>query len=90
MGVAVTPKCKDSVYWKNKAREEFGGFDHEVFYHHTLFVGYNITNTLYNTIKAGKGLWGLATIKSFTNALPTTLENVPSQAYTGMSQEPFD
>ena len=38
---------------------EFGGIDHEFFHHHTLFVGYNVINTLYNTIKEGGGSGGL-------------------------------
>ena len=54
--MAATLKCKESAYWKNKEREEFGVFDHEVFYRHALFVGYNVTNTLCNAIKAGKGI----------------------------------
>ena len=78
MGVVATPKYKENVYWKSKEREEFGGFDHEFFYHNALFVGYNVTNILYKTIKAGKGVWGLAPIKDFTNVLPTTLESAPS------------
>ena len=53
MGVAATPKCKENAYWKNKEREEFGGFVHEFFYHHALFVGYNVTNTLYKGRKRG-------------------------------------
>ena len=88
-GLAATPKCKENAYWKNKEREEFGGFDHKFFHHHALFVGYIITNTLYNTIKAGIGVWGLAPRKQVTNALSTTMENALSQAYTGMSEEPF-
>ena len=86
MGVAATPKCKENAYWKNKEREELGGFDHEFFYHHALFVGYNVTNALYNTIKEGMGVWGLAPRKIITNVLPTTVENAPSQAYTVMSE----
>ena len=58
MGVEATPKCKENAYWKNKEREEFGGFDQEFFYHHAFFVAWNVTNTLYNTIKAGEGVWG--------------------------------
>ena len=54
--MAATPKCIESAYWKNKEIEEFEGFDHEFFNHHAFFVGYNVTNTLYNTIKAGKGV----------------------------------
>ena len=54
-----TPKYKENASWKSKEREEFGGFDHEFFYHNALFVGYNVTNTLYKTIKAGKGVWSL-------------------------------
>ena len=46
MGVAVTPTCKEITYWKNKERDEFGGFGHEFFYYHALFVGNNVTNTL--------------------------------------------
>ena len=52
--MAATPKCKENAYWKNKEREELGGFDHEFFYHHALFVGYNVTNALYSSIKE----WG--------------------------------
>ena len=80
MGVAVTPKFKESAFWKDNEREEFGSFDHEVFYHHALYVGYNVTNTLYATIQAVKGVWGLVPRKMFTNAFPSTLENAPSQA----------
>ena len=46
LGVAATAKCKESAHWKNKEREEFGGFDHEYFYHHTLLAGYNVPSTL--------------------------------------------
>ena len=74
---------------RNKEKEEHGGFGHKFFHHHALFVGYKVTNTLYNAIKAGIGIWGLAPRKQFTNALSTTLETAPSRAYTGMSEEPF-
>ena len=57
MGVAATPKCKESAYWKNKESEEFGGFDYEFFYQHARFIDYNVTNTLHNNIEAGKGIW---------------------------------
>ena len=40
-------------------RKVFGGFDHEVFYHNALFIGYNVTNTIYNTTKAGRRSGGL-------------------------------
>ena len=79
MGVAVTPKCKESAYWMNKEREEFRGFNHEFSFHHALYVGYNVTNTLFNTIKIGKGVWGLAP-ENFTNVLPSMLENPSLQA----------
>ena len=69
--------------------EEFGGFDHEFFYHHALFVGYNVTNTIYNTIKAGKRVWGLAPKKSFTNALPTTLESAFRKVIQGCQKNPL-
>ena len=36
--MTATPKCKESAYWKNKEKEEFGDFDHEFFYHHDLFI----------------------------------------------------
>ena len=90
ISVTATSKCKENAYWKNKEREESGSFDHEFFCHHALFVGYNVTNTLYNTIiVVGKGVWGYAPRHFFINVLPSTLENAPSQAYTGMSEEPF-
>ena len=59
MDVAATPKCKEGAYWKHKEREKFIGFDHEIFYHHAFYVGYNVTNIIYNIIKAGKGFGGL-------------------------------
>ena len=62
--MAATPKSKESAYWKNKEREELGGFDHEFFYHHTLFVGYNVTNVLYSARNAGEGIRGLAPRKA--------------------------
>ena len=71
-----------------RTRKAFRGFDHKFFYNHALFVGYNVTNTLYTTIETGKGIRGLAPRSSFTNVLPTTVENAHSQAYTGMSDEP--
>ena len=51
-GVAAIPKWKESAYWKSKEKV-FKGFDHEFFHHPALYVGYNVTNTFYNTIKAG-------------------------------------
>ena len=84
--MAATPKCKESAYWKNKEREEFGGFDHEFFYHHAFFVSYYVTNTLYKTTKAEKGVWGVPPQKVLH---PITLENAASQAYTGMSEKPL-
>ena len=39
--------------------------------------------------KGGKEAWGLAPRKISINVLPTTLENAPSQAYRGVSEEPF-
>ena len=63
--MAATPKYKESAYWKNKKRDEFGYFDHEFFYNHALFVGCNVTNTLYNTITAGKGILGACHQKNF-------------------------
>ena len=54
MGVAATPKSNESAFWKDKEREEFGGFNKEFLYHHALFIGHNITNTFYTTIKAVK------------------------------------
>ena len=90
IGVTVTSKCKESVYCKNKEREELGGFDHKFSSHHNApFIGYIVTNTLYNTIKAVKGVWGLAPRKILTNVLLTRLEKAPLYAYTGMSEEPF-
>ena len=71
--MAVTPKRRD----------------HEFFYHHALFFGYDAINTLYNTTKAGKGVWVLDPRKILETVLPTTLENIPLLAYTGMSEEPF-
>ena len=65
MDVAATPKCKESAYGKNKERDEFWGFDDEFFYRHALFLGYDETYTLCNTIKEGKGVWGLASRKLF-------------------------
>ena len=50
MGARATPKCKESAYWKQKEREEFGGYDHEISYHHALSVGHNATNAFLNTI----------------------------------------
>ena len=84
MGVASTPKCKENAYSKSKEREEFGRFDHEFCYQHALVVGSNVTNTVYNTIKArnrsaGKG----------RKTLPKTLTGARLQAYTGMSEEPI-
>ena len=38
IGVAATPKCKESSYWKHKGKVEFGGLDHEFFYHHAFYV----------------------------------------------------
>ena len=55
VGVAATPKCKENAYWKKKKREDFGDFDHEFFYQHALFVGHNVTCTLYDTIKEKRG-----------------------------------
>ena len=49
---------KKVLFWKDKESTS-GGFDHEFHYHHALYVGYNVTNTLYATIKAVKGVWGL-------------------------------
>ena len=55
MVVAATHKCKENAVWKDKEREEFGGFDDEFFYYHALYVGYNVPNTLYTTIKTVQG-----------------------------------
>ena len=77
--MSATPKCKESAFLKHKERDEFGHFDHEFVYHHALYVGYIVTNIIYNTIKAGKGVWGLAPRKIFTNVFPTTLDNSPLQ-----------
>ena len=62
--MAAIPKSKEGACWKNMEAKEFGGFDHKFFNHHALFIGYNVTNTLYNTIEAGMGVWGLAPEKS--------------------------
>ena len=61
--MTAIPKSKEGACWENMETEE-GCFDHKFFYHHTLFIGYNVTNTLYNTIEAGMGVWGLAPEKS--------------------------
>ena len=71
--MAATPKYKESAYWKHKEGKKLGGYDHEFFHHHAFYVGYNVTNIIYNTIKAGEGFWGLASRKNFTNECPTTL-----------------
>ena len=41
-------KCKESAYWKHKEREAFGNLDHEFFYHHTFYVGYNIISIIHS------------------------------------------
>ena len=46
MGVVATPKCKMVAYWVYRDRKEFGGFDQELFDHHTC-VGYNAANVFY-------------------------------------------
>jgi len=46
-----------------------------IFHHHALYVGYNITNTFYTAIHAGKKGLGLASRNIFTNECPTMLEN---------------
>ena len=79
--MTAIPKCKESAYWKHKEGKKLGGFDHEFFHHHALYVGYNVTNTLYTTIKAGKGVWGLAPRNICRNAFLTTLEKSPLQVF---------
>ena len=72
--MTAAPKCKESAYRKYKEREEFGCFDHKFFYHHALYVGYNVKNVLCNTMKQ-KG--GLAHRNILANTFPRTLENTP-------------
>ena len=74
--MAVMPKCKESVHWRHKDRDVFGDFDHELFYHHALHIGSNVTNALYNSAIARKGS-GACLHNISTNALPTTLEMLP-------------
>ena len=78
----ATPKCKERADWKHKEREEGGAWglrSRRMLFHHTLYIGYNVTNTLHNTTKAGKIVWGLAPRQFFTNKFHTTLENAPLQ-----------
>ena len=79
MGLAPTLKCKESAYWKHKQKEEYGGFDLQFLYHYVCYIGYNVANIIYNTIKVGNGAQGLAPEKLFTDAVPTMLENYPLQ-----------
>ena len=74
--MATIPKCKEDAYRKHKEREEVWAFDYQFFYQHALYVGYNVTNALYNRMKKGKGVLGLAPRNIFANAFHTTLENV--------------
>ena len=83
------PRSKGSAYWKDEEKEEFGDFNYEFFYHHALYVGYNVTNTLYTTLKAGKGVRGLAPRQiNFVQRWEMALRK-SSELHTGMSQEPF-
>ena len=61
--VAATPKCKEIAYCTQKGKKEVGGSDHQFFYHHTLHVGHNVVNALYNYVRAGKESRGLPSEK---------------------------
>ena len=88
--MGVTPKCKESTYWKNKeGKGGVWGLRSRILLSPRPFRWLKFNQYLYNTIKAGKEVWTLARRKFFINVLLTALENVPSQAYTGMSEEPF-
>ena len=50
MGVVATPICGEYLL-EEQGKGGIWGFDYESFYHHTLFVGYNVTNTLYDIRK---------------------------------------
>ena len=69
--MAVTPKCKANAFCKEMERGEFAGFDHEFVYHHANFLGYNVKNTLFSTMKTGKRVGGLAPRKIVAN-IPIT------------------
>ena len=59
MGVAAASKCNEGALWKDKEREEFGGFNHQF-----LYVGYIVANTLYTTRKVVKGDLGASPQKN--------------------------
>ena len=40
---------------KNRKQKEFRAFDYQFYYPHALYVGYNVTNALYNRMN---GEWG--------------------------------
>ena len=79
MGMEATSKRKVVVYWTQSESKEFGGSDQKCFDHHAFNVGYNATNAIYSTIKAAKGVWGLAPRNFFTIAFPTMPEKATLQ-----------
>ena len=66
-GVTATPKLYESFIGSPRKWRSLRGFDHEFFYCHPLYVGYNVTNVLCNTIKAGKGVWGFVRCLSYND-----------------------
>ena len=55
MGAVATPKYREGAYrgcLLHRERKEFGGIDQNCFYHHAFYVGCNVTNVPYSTIKA--------------------------------------
>ena len=55
------PNVKKVFIGRTSKERSLEGFDHYFFHRHALFVGCNVTNTLYNTIKAENGVWGVPT-----------------------------
>ena len=90
--MAATPKGKECNYLKRKKREELSGFNHEFFYYNALYLGYNLTNALHDTIKAVKEVWGLAPRKilqiHFLQCWIMPLRKFP-ELHTRTLEEPF-
>ena len=66
----------------------FGGFDHELFYHHALFIAYNVIDAIHNSIGRKRDL-GACPQKTFYKCTSDTAGKAPLQAHTAMSEEHF-